>query len=339
MTRPFEKAQPGEPFEPSAAMHNATIDLINRAALQQFNTAQPSREPRKPDCWIKNTEATTCERFAPIGIADDEVFIEPPAPGFFSTPVLKGIFPTAGGQIAVALEPIPENKIGPAYFMGLVPASIEVSDAGHTLAKAVDSEFKFESSATEGSPILWKQSGTGTKFGYVLIGSSGTNSGPSKVAYVQAPIGGMSARTQANRPSKTECEVLAFAPVSNLPYFQSGDLLATGIFIDVQNWTDSVAGAEGSRLVQVDNHIDGESQLIGFICNDTGDPDIFDPWPPSHSWPDPSFSDCLSEWGSDCIPDDYCHCRLVFEGGRWTIVCTGICPSTLPSISAGSPPP
>jgi hypothetical protein len=87
-----------------------------------------------------------------------------------------------------------------------------------------------------------------------------------------------------------------------------------------------IIDAADAEFVQVVRTVDGQrcyalAELQGVICDSTSPPSGSSPstsvspsWP---SLPSTSFSDCLSEWGSDCLPDS----------------------PGLPSMSASSPPP
>lgn len=170
---PIRKVQPGEAHHPSAALHNAVVDLIQQSTNSTFSSTapDPNLRNRAPDCWVKNTSAQLMPQFSPAAIQN--VVFTPDKRGFFSTPTLQVNLPAGSETVCVvAAEPVKAGRTGPAWLMGLVPATIEVSDAGHAFAKPKAGQFVFES-ATSGWPIIWKQAGTGTKFGYVLIGAIG----------------------------------------------------------------------------------------------------------------------------------------------------------------------
>jgi len=257
---------PGDPLPTSVRVWNPILQAARNAAQGDAGPPSPTAGAGvEIEVRIKNTESTTCQRFAPIGIDDDTVYIMPPKAGWIETPVLKGIFPAEGGQIAIALEPIPPNKIGRAKLMGLVPASIVVGSAADTKAKAKVGQFTFES-ADEGYPILWKQSGTGTKFGYILIGSGGAGS---KIALVQAPVGGIPARVNKT-PGYAACAAIISATASGAGgVFSVGDYVLNGKSYQIENWAFDVIGNEGDRMVQVSGHFDG-ALVVGALCNNSG---------------------------------------------------------------------
>lgn len=92
-------------------------------------------------------------------------------------PLLKGLTPTAGDTFAVTLEPIPTDQIGRAVVMGVAVANLSVTSSGDTYASCTTATDKLTTGTTGTAKILWKESGTGSKLGLVLmqgVGAGGT---------------------------------------------------------------------------------------------------------------------------------------------------------------------
>ena len=70
-------------------------------------------------------------------------------------------------NMCILQEPIGTGKVGRAMLVGVSPVSIDVTDANHLFAKPVDGEYYLESSEAGMFRIVYKQSGTGTKWALV----------------------------------------------------------------------------------------------------------------------------------------------------------------------------
>lgn len=88
---------------------------------------------------------------------------------FYERRAMIGVLPSASATIAITQEPIGAGKYGTATLVGMTPVKINVVDAVHTAAAVTADPTKLTSSATGGIPILWKESGTGTKWALVLL--------------------------------------------------------------------------------------------------------------------------------------------------------------------------
>ena len=107
-----------------------------------------------------------------------------------SRPCITGVTPAAGhaGKFVVLLEPLKANAIGSGLAAGVCPVQVNVTDAGHTFADIASGQCGYlASGATGTATILWKESGTGTKWALVRVanasggGSAGASVFPAKV--------------------------------------------------------------------------------------------------------------------------------------------------------------
>lgn len=104
--------------------------------------------------------------------------------GTLGVPVLGGKVPTAAaaagtatGRWGVILRPGDEGTIVPAVVSGPVAVRINVTDAGHGWAVPIATDrTRLASSAAAAAGaarVLWKESGTGEKWGVVNLGGGG----------------------------------------------------------------------------------------------------------------------------------------------------------------------
>lgn len=83
--------------------------------------------------------------------------------------------PTAetAGDFVIAQGPIADGGSVSAVIAGLTWCLIDVVDEGHEFGIAKDDDTTELESSTSGAPIIWKESGTGTKLAIVRLGAGG----------------------------------------------------------------------------------------------------------------------------------------------------------------------
>lgn len=80
------------------------------------------------------------------------------------------------GNFVVMQGKCPTGQMRPAVVQGATWCKVNVTDAGHGYAVAASGDTaKAVSDAATGARILWKESGTGTKWAVVLIGGGGSS--------------------------------------------------------------------------------------------------------------------------------------------------------------------
>jgi len=131
---------------------------------------------------VQNTLSTGVDRWGCLSIAG--IAIAPSGTtgeatrSFEATPLLRGGLPTAGEAFVVPLEPIAASGIGRAAVAGVVAVRLEVVDAGHEFAGPNNGSTTGLKSGSDGpTEILWKESGTGTKWGLVRFGGPASAGG------------------------------------------------------------------------------------------------------------------------------------------------------------------
>ena len=181
----FRRVQPGDPVgKPSASFRNALVDLLGRQhAAFAFNGggspgaplvgAAEAQHARREIVRVQNVSGSTIDRYGVAGI--DSPLFSPSSysDAFKAEPLLKVTTPAAGthdGAFVVLLEPLADDAIGRAVLAGATQVQVDVADEGHAWADVADGDATQLASAPAGSAqILWKQSGTGTKWAIVRL--------------------------------------------------------------------------------------------------------------------------------------------------------------------------
>lgn len=90
----------------------------------------------------------------------------------------EGETPTTDCDFAITQESYKStaDALKPCVVSGTSPCTINVTDAAHTHAVAGTTVDKLVSATSGPAKILWKESGTGDKNAFVLLGQSGTSS-------------------------------------------------------------------------------------------------------------------------------------------------------------------
>lgn len=126
---------------------------------------------------VKNSSGGDLNRFsicAPSGIMVSQA---DNANEFYEDPVLTVTTPAAADTLrswCVLQEPIKSGLVGRAMFIGLTVCQIDVVDSGDDFADVIASDSsKLQSGPFGGASIMYKESGTGTKWALVCIGTPG----------------------------------------------------------------------------------------------------------------------------------------------------------------------
>lgn len=94
--------------------------------------------------------------------------------GFQQRPTFEGNTPSLAshlGKFVVAVDPIPSGGYGLCVISGIVIVQVDILDADHRYADVKDADAaKLQSRSMGAARIMWKESGTGTKWAIVNIG-------------------------------------------------------------------------------------------------------------------------------------------------------------------------
>jgi hypothetical protein len=184
----MRRAVPGQPLRIPASDYNAFVAAAEAHKARRFDAplvAQPSPvAPSGPTILLLNDSGADQDRFAVLGISG--FVIEPSAnlAQFQGRVALTGVLPIAEGEegegeqhtedtFAVLAEPIKDSKIGRAWVHGACPVQVDVTDAAHRYARIIDGDSTMLQSADSGPvAMLWKETGTGTKWAVIRWGGS-----------------------------------------------------------------------------------------------------------------------------------------------------------------------
>jgi len=135
-------------------------------------TPTPSNEPASI-VHIKNDSGSDLTRFSALAITD--VFPDPDdnENSFANGPLLTGDTPTAStapGNFCVMLEPAKDGVVVPAAIAGVTVVKLNVVTATDTTCGVGTTSVL--QSGKQGAQILWKQTGTGTKWAIIRLGAT-----------------------------------------------------------------------------------------------------------------------------------------------------------------------
>jgi len=175
----LEHVQPGSPFAPSAATWNEFIDA---ARAVKANNLDAGRGPLDAlfesslKCLVKYdaSSASTLSAFSVLGYSTPLISPATDAGSRLLAnrrPVFTGAVPTSAAKpFVITCEPIQGTALGRAITHGVAVVQVSIGSTSHARARpVVGTTSKLESCSSGGVPILWKESGTGTKWAMVLL--------------------------------------------------------------------------------------------------------------------------------------------------------------------------
>ena len=177
----LKKVSSGEKLKIPASTYNVFIDTAqDYLKRQNRQTGGDAGTPLQSKfVLIKNTTASAVNRFGVLGISNTELLVSENY--FKQNIILTGIAPSStshsSGRFVIVHEPIAAGGVGRAYINGHCQVQINVTDANHTFCDVKNSDSTMLQSAESGpAVIIWKESGTGTKWAIIRFGGSGGGS-------------------------------------------------------------------------------------------------------------------------------------------------------------------
>lgn len=175
----YARKTAGQRLKIPADIYNRFLSTIQY--VEQLRRGQKPDSQRVPrDCGlvcVKNASGAAVGRFGVLGI-DGLIAATDPAnnvESFKNGPCLSGKTPaleTHRGKFVVLLQPLAENAIGWAVASGVVPVKTDFTYADQPYADAKNSDATMLAAGEGGAAqVLWKESGTGTKWAVVRVGS------------------------------------------------------------------------------------------------------------------------------------------------------------------------
>jgi hypothetical protein len=172
----FEKVQRGRPLDISAEVWNAMLDAAKahkgKRHDQQINPAQTFRQGDVVK--IKNASGLDLPRLSVLGISDVIISPDENLREFKNQVAFVGTVPTAKheGKFVILLDALRADRIGRAWVSGVVPVKLKVSDDCDCFAEVHPGYVDHLLTSDYGSSqVLWKEPGTGLKWGVVRIGN------------------------------------------------------------------------------------------------------------------------------------------------------------------------
>jgi len=180
----FSKVRPGEPLKIAAQAWNQVIDQVT--TRPRFDAASAAAPPINFQVRCKNATTGDVPRWGVLQItgiletptgATGTYATGPKEPGtisFLSYPGVVGVTPTsdAGAKFVVATQPIKAGEVGMAAIDGVVQVKLDVTASGDRFAGVKPGSVQQLRTGTSGdAAVLWKEGGTGVKWGLVRIGA------------------------------------------------------------------------------------------------------------------------------------------------------------------------
>lgn len=178
----FPKVKPGDPYAPSARLHNALVDALAYVDTLK-KTGGQALEGGPPLTWIlcQNTSGSDRNTNEILAFAAPQITPTDNLNEFRHRPTISGVTPTTSdrGRFGVLLAPCKNGAAAPIALAGVLAVQIDVTDANHKFADVKNGDATKLASGSNGvASILWKESGTGTKWAIVRLGGAGGSTSP-----------------------------------------------------------------------------------------------------------------------------------------------------------------
>lgn len=169
----LQPVSPGSPLRISAGDYNACLEAARDFKSRRLKAEAESKAIRDPSIvLIRNDTAADLDFMDVLGIDEPLILPTDNINEWRSRVAFSCIEPAAThtGRYAVLQEPIPAGKIGRAMVIGVTPVTLDVTADTDRFAEIVTGVSSSLKTGTSGSArILWKESGTGSKRGVVML--------------------------------------------------------------------------------------------------------------------------------------------------------------------------
>jgi hypothetical protein len=171
----FKRVRQGDSMEIQAAAWNACLDAAEAAKRGGGGLADAvGRQFRQADIvLVKNASGSDVSRFHVLGISGVIFTPTDSLPSFQNQVAFTGVTPTTAshaGKFLVCLDALKNGQIGRAWIAGVAQVQVNVASSSDAFCDVKNSDRTQLQSAPSGTArILWKESGTGTKWAVVRI--------------------------------------------------------------------------------------------------------------------------------------------------------------------------
>jgi hypothetical protein len=179
----FPRLRSGDKLRVSAAGFNAAMDVAEAFREGRLDRLPIQSTDRQGLILVRNSSGSDLARFAVLGVDVPAILPSVDLPGFKNAVVFNGVTPAAGhvGKFCVLQAPIANGSIGVAVISDVTQVSLNVISSAHAWADAdAGVTATIKTAATGTARILWKESGTGTKWGIVALGAASPLEAPTE---------------------------------------------------------------------------------------------------------------------------------------------------------------
>ena len=299
----FPHVVTGDKVQFSAGFINRIADLANESSVVPSGTI--SSNTQAEIITIKNNTSSFVEANGILGLGDYLSESSGSIPTELLMMFRSQSFAILGeepdedlhtGKFCILSQGLAAGEIGKAWVGGTVPVLVNVTDADHNYAELKDADSTQLKSGSAGSAqIIWKESGTGSKWAAVRLISGGSGSGTIINPYVISPGSGSTASTDtwdvtAQPTGYDGVEITAITRTYS-------DSSANKIYNFVRPMKYNSAGA----LV----YVGAESKT-----EDTAGESLFDDmfaglgtWVSNVDWTSPNFNQTLTHWDDGIVSE------------------------------------
>ena len=265
----FSKVRPGEPLKIAAQAWNQVIDQVT--TRPRFDAESSAAPAINFQVRCKNATSGDVPRWGVLQIngilqtptgATGTYATGPQEPGtisFLSYPGVVGIAPTstAGAKFVIATQPIKAGEVGMAAIDGVVQVKLDVAAEADGFAAAKSGSVQQLKTASSGDAlVLWKEGGTGVKWGLVRIGVGGGGGSSVKLGKITG--------TWSKGTTATVFEHSGLGVQLSTPTGSSG-ATAPVTFVAINRFATVAASASAARWVAAAS-IDSQWHLIAAEC-------------------------------------------------------------------------
>lgn len=172
MENTSRKVTPGDPFRPPPAeIWNNMVDAGQAFASSQLSQGPPRATRSRPTDLLKlKNSSGDVRRKGEILKIDGKVIETVTAEHIW----LDGVEPGDDCRFGILKEPAEEDEVVAAQVSGVCMATVNVTDAAHTFASAVEGEYLLQSGSGGQIEILFAPDGTGELECVVRFASAGS---------------------------------------------------------------------------------------------------------------------------------------------------------------------
>ncbi len=173
MSSQLRKVARGETLRVPADTWNTLIDVARSHRQRELSQGVNAGGLRTSTgiVTVRNTSGADQDRFAVMGLSG---IVIPPADNeleFQSRPAFDVVVPTEdhSDSFVILTEPVAAGRLARAMVAGVTPVKLDVQSEDDQYAVAKAGETAHLETGSGSARILWKESGTGLKWGVVLF--------------------------------------------------------------------------------------------------------------------------------------------------------------------------